>query len=224
MKIIVLHGDDNLKSSLRLKTFIDVATKRGWESHRVSDNSVNLPEILSGQSLFINQKLVIIDEPKLININITKWIAVNNDKYSTTLVIYSDKKLPLTLIKSLPKNTKVEESKLPTKLWLMLDAFYPGNKKYFLSLMHEVCKSEPIEFVFSLLCKQMRDMYWLIVDENSFPQKGWRVTKLKSIAKRFEKQKLEMFINEFAEIDVKCKTSDTNLIDLLDFMVISHLE
>lgn len=31
MKIIILHGDDNVKSYERLKKFIDTARNRSWE-------------------------------------------------------------------------------------------------------------------------------------------------------------------------------------------------
>lgn len=224
MKVIVLHGDDYTKSAERLKTFKDVAVKRGWEYTRVSDSSANIPEILSGQSLFVGDKLVIIDDAKLITASGAKWIAKNNDNYQTTVVIYSDKKLPATFIKSLPKDTKVEEAKLPTKLWTFLDSFYPGNMKMCIKLLHEVLEREPIEFVFSLLSKQLRDMDWLLVDEESFPQKGWRATKLKSIGKKFGQDKLEELINEFSEIDIKSKTSDSNLVDLLDFVIVTKLK
>lgn len=224
MKVIVLHGDDYTKSAERLKTFKDVAIKRGWEYTRVSDSSANIPEILLGQSLFVGDKLVIIDDAKLITPSVAKWIAKNNDNYQTTVVVYADKKLPATFIKSLPKDIKVEESKLPTKLWTFLDSFYPGNMKMCIKLLHEVVEKEPIEFVFSLLAKQLRDMYWLLVDEESFLQKGWRSSKLKGIAMKFGRSKLELLINNFAEIDIKSKSSDSNLLDLLDFIIISKLK
>jgi DNA polymerase III delta subunit len=224
MKIIVIHGDDFGKSSARLKTFREVAIKRGWEYQKISDAATNIPELLSGQDLFTSEKLVIVDDPKLINSGVTEWLNKNYKLYNTTLVIYSDKKLPATFIKSLPNETKVEESKLPTKLWTMLDSFYPGNQTNCLKLLHEVSEAEPIEFIFSLLSKQIRDMYWLMEDPGTFYQKGWRATKLTGIAKKFGKEKLKTLINEFADIDIKSKTSDANLLDLLDFVIIAKLK
>lgn len=224
MKIIVLHGDDYIKSTERLKTFREVAENRGWEYQRVSDSSANIVEVLSGQSLFVGDKLVVIDDTKLVSTSVAKWIEKNQKNYTTTLVIYSDKKLPSTLIKLLPKDTKIEESKLPTKLWTLLDSFYPGNVKIFIKLLHEVVATEPIELIFSLLSKQLRDIYWVTIDESSFPQKGWRTNKLKSIGKFFSIKSLKEIIGEFAEIDIKSKTSDSNLLDLLDFIAISKLK
>jgi DNA polymerase III delta subunit len=223
MKIIVLHGDDYTKSSIRLKTFKDVAGKRGWEYQQISDITTNIAEVLFGQSLFVKDKLVVIDEPKLINASIAKWINNNYKKHETTLVIYSDKKLSAPFLKTLPKDIKVEEAKLPTKLWTFLDSFYPGNSTSCIKLLHEVVEKYPIEMVFSLLAKQTRDIYWVLIDEKSFPQKGWRASKLKVIGNKFGTKKVEDIIKELAEIDVKSKTSDVNLLNLLDFVIIRTL-
>lgn len=223
MRVIILHGDDYTKSFARLKTFKNEALKRGWEFHKISDSTTNIPEVLSGQSLFIKEKLVIIDDAKLVTSSIANWISKNEKNYDTTIVIYSDKKLPSTFLKSLPKATKIEESKLPTKLWNLLDSFYPGNGSYCLKLLHAVVVKEPVEFIFSLLAKQLRDIYWIMIDEDSFPQKGWRASKLKGIGKKFSKEQLQNIIIEFSEIDIKSKTIDVNLLDLLDFVIISKL-
>jgi len=224
MKIIVLHGDDYPKSFERIKTFQKVARDRGWEYQKVSDATSNIPEIISGQSLFVTDKLVVVDDVKLLNSKVIKWLEKNHKSYVTTLVVYADRKLPATLLKSLPKGTKIEENKLPTKLWTLLDSFYPGNTKRFLELLHEVCEKEPVELIFSLLAKQVRDMIWLLNDEASFPNKGWRATKLKQMATKFGKEKLRTILNDLSEIDVKSKSTDSELIDLLDFMVVSKLE
>ncbi len=52
----------------------------------------------------------------------------------------------------------------------------------------------------------------------------WKKGKLQTVARKFQKEKLEHIIEELAEIDIQSKTSDTELKDLLDLFVIKHLQ
>ena len=48
--------------------------------------------------------------------------------------------------------------------------------------------------------------------------------KLKKQAGYFSVEKLKDIISKMAEIDIKVKTSKKNLVQLLDFLIISELE
>jgi len=223
MKIIVLHGDDYSKSIRRLQIFRDAAVGRGWDVYKVYDPGTNIAEIISGQGLFVRDKLIVVENTKLMTSVFGKWLNSNHKKYSSTLVIYSESKIPAAVVKMLPKGVVIEENKLSSKIWSLIDSFYPGNNRNFLRLLHETVSKEPIELVFSLLAKQIRDIYWVKVSELTYPQKGWKVAKLKSLASRFALKQLVGLINEFAVIDLKNKSSASNLVADLDFLVMSKL-
>ena len=134
-------------------------------------------------------------------------------------------------MKQLPKIDKVEEFKLPKLIWSFLDSCFPGNAKNALLLLHEIIKNEPVEFVFSLLAKHLRDLYWVKVDSPpgqrpsgpvAYP--SWRVEKLKRQSHKFSEGSLEDLINSLAQADIKAKTSQGELIDLLDFIIATKLE
>ena len=223
MKIIVLHGDDNLESYKRLQTFIDVAQSRNWTIQRISDNSVNIAETLTTDSLFAEKRLIVIEDHRLLDKKTLLWIKKKKDVLDTTLIIYSHGNITKTFLKSLPRVDKVEEFKLPKLIWSYLESFYPENGKNSLLLLHEIIKTEPIEFVFSLLAKKVKDLYWVKVDAQSLLYPAWRIGKLQRQATKWQKEILEDLIFEFSEADIKSKTSQADLSNLLDFIVLEKL-
>jgi len=223
MKIIVIHGDNVMQSYNRLQKFIGVSKSRDWEIKRTNSGKLNIKELLGSDSLFQKEKLVIADDIRLFNKNVFNWLKKRSD-IDTTLVIYHGGTLNKTFLNSLPKNYKVEEFKLPKLIWSFLESFYPGNARNCLLILHQIVGNESIEFVFSLLAKHMRDVYWAKIDNKSMSYPSWRIEKLQRQAQRYTLDKLKLIINEFADADIKSKTSDSNLSDLLDFITATKLE
>ncbi len=205
MKIIVLHGDYTTKLYERLNKFIEIAKKRGWE--------ISNDEISQTPSLFNIQRLTIIRKYNLLS----KKDISNISKVPGTMVIYNEGNIPQMFLIELPKDTKIEEFKLPKIIWNFLDNI---SVKY----LHEVIKSEPIEFVFSVLCKRFRDLYWVKISENTLPYQPWQIARLKRQAQEYSRESLKEIISKLAEIDIKVKTSKSDLISELDLLLISKLE
>ena len=128
------------------------------------------------------------------------------------------------MIKILPPITKTEEYKLPKLIFKFLESFWPGNAKASIRLLHEVIRDEAPEFVFNLLSRHLRDIYWAMLDKESMSYPSWRVGKLTQQAKRFKDGQVQSLIQTFAEIDIQAKTSKANIIDSLDFIIASELE
>ncbi|KKQ52696.1 hypothetical protein A2865_00125 [Candidatus Woesebacteria bacterium RIFCSPHIGHO2_01_FULL_39_17] len=223
MKIIVLHGDNTLESYERLLTFIKEAKKRGWDVKRIT-SARSIPEALVVDSLFEKEKLVVVENITFLGAVVRKFMKLKADKLDTTLIIYHPGTITETFINSLPKVDKVEEFKLPKLIWSFLDSFYPRNARNSLLLLHEIVKTQPLEFVFSLLAKQVRDLYWIKVDSKSMTYPEWRIVKLKVQANKFTNLQLTNLISLLAEADVRSKTSQGNLSDLLDFIIATKLE
>lgn len=204
MKIIILHGDNTPKLYERLNKFIEVAKKRGWD---INDEISRTPSLFNKESLTIIRKYNLISKSDIRNIV----------KAPGTLVIYHEGNIPKLFLKELPKDAKIEEFKLPKLIWNFLDNIS-------VKLLHEVIKTEPIEFVFSVLAKRFRDLYWVKISEDSLPYQPWQISKLKRQAQKYTTREVVQIINKLAEIDVKVKTSKADLISELDLLLIKSLE
>ena len=212
MKIIVLHGDDSVKSFDRLTKFVDSAKNRGWEV--ITNEFPNTP------SLFGNDRLIIYRDYKLLRINDIKML----DKFDGTLVIYHEGILGQTFLKLLPKDTKIEEFKLPVILWNFLDGLYPGNSVRSIKEFHKIIERDAPEFIITLMAKLFRDLYWAKVDPASMPYPSWRIAKLKSQSSHFTDLLLTDIIELLSDIDIKVKTSKADLVTELDLLIIKQLE
>ena len=225
MKIIVLHGDNIEKIYERLQKFIKEAKKRGWDIARISPSAnLSLPEILTGESLFNSESLYIWENFSKLRRRELEWLKKKSSRVEGTLVIYNQGFIHKSTLNSLPAHKKIEEHTLPKLIWKFLDSFYPKNTKNCLKLLRQVVKHDPEEFVFALLARHLRDLYWVKADADGLPYPSWRVSKLKSQAEKFANGQLREIISELADEDIKAKTSKINIADSLDFLVVTHLE
>ena len=212
MKIIVLHGDDSVKSYERLMKFVESAKKRNWEI--VTDEFPNTP------SLFGTDRLIVYRDYKLLKPQDIK----NFDRFDGTLVVYHTAILPQTFLKLMPKDFKMEKFELPKLLFVFLESFYPGNSVRALKLLHDLTDSQAIELTFFMLARQMRDLYWISIDPSSNHFQSWQASKLKNQAGKFTVEKLKQIISSLSDIDIKVKTSKTDLLTELDLLIVKQLE
>jgi DNA polymerase III delta subunit len=224
MKVFLLHGDNIEKSYDRLLKYTEHAKKRSWEIAHYEEVSQSLPQLMVSTSLFGNEKLVIVHGFDVLKKKDLEWLTKHGNEYDGNIVIFQDSLLPKTKIKNIPFIEKIEEFVYPVLLWKMIENFYPGNRRQFLSLLHTVLEKEPIELVFGLLAKQVKELYWISIAEQTYPGPSWKKGKISMQAKKFSVTQLEEIIYEMAEIDIESKTSDSDMKDLLDLMVMKGLQ
>lgn len=224
MKIIVLHGEDSLKSYDRLKKFIESANKRSWEVIYVDESALSFPETLSGTSLFEKERFYVLRDLKKLGKKELDWLSLNADSIKGNLVIYHDEVISQLILKALPKATKIEIFTLPKILWGFLEHLYPGNSRQTIREFHSIIETEPVEFVFSVIAKQFRDLYWAKTDSASMPFPPWRVSKLKVQASKFTEPSLIEFIELLSQIDVDAKTGKGDLVSSLDLLIVKKLK
>lgn len=224
MKIIVLHGDDEKNVYERLQKFVVVAKERGWEMAQLDESEISIREQLNTSSLFSSNRFFILKEISRLGKKELEWLGKNYENLDGTLIIYHEGSIPVSFLKGLPKETKIEEFKLPVLLWNFLDGLIPGNYTREVSTFHKIIEKQPVEFVFSLIARHFRDLYWVAADPASTGFPFWKLGKLKSQASRFTDEKLQQIIGFLAEIDIKVKTSKANLTDELDLLIIKQLE
>jgi DNA polymerase III delta subunit len=224
MKIIILHGDDERKLYERLSKFIETAKNRSWEVAYLDDRSQSIQEQLSSPSLFGAERFFIVRDITRLGKKELEWISKNSNALPGNLIIYHEDYISQTILKGLPKDIKIEEFKLPVILWNFLDNLYPGNSERSIKQFHQIIETQAPEFLFTLIAKLFRDLYWVKTDEKSLPYPSWRTGKLKSQALKFTTDQLKNLINRLAEIDIKVKTSKADLISELDLIIIKQLE
>ncbi len=224
MKIIVLYGDDEKGLYARLSKFINVAKKRSWEVSFLDDSFGTLQENLNSTSLFGAERFFILKDISKLTKKELFWINKKYKNLSGNLIIYQEGNIPQALLKELPKDTKVEEFRLPVILWSFLDGIYPGNSQKSVIQLHKVLEKQAPEFIFGLIAKLFRDLYWVSEDSSGLPYPTWRVGKLKTQASKYKKEQLSEIINELSVIDIKSKTSKSDLINELDLLLLKQLE
>ncbi len=146
------------------------------------------------QSLFEDKMVFVLEKPNKIKLNDWKWFSKNASKYNSNLLI------------------------------TFLDSFYPGNSRVTLHLLNDLVKIEAVELVFFLLSRHMRDLAWASFGKETIQLPSWRVSKLAQQAGKFEAEKLRRIIFALSEIDIKSKTSDSDLKSMLDIIIMKELE
>jgi len=105
-----------------------------------------------------------------------------------------------------------------------LDNLHPGNTGKVIRELHEVVKTEAPEFVFSIMAKHFRDLYWVKTDASTIPYQSWRISKLKSQSLKFNEVLLKEIIDNLSQIDINIKTSKADLLSALDLLIIKKLK
>lgn len=223
MKVSIIHGDNNFVSRSHLQKNLGIAKGKGWSIVRLGNSQLKISEELSNLSLFEDKTLYFLDGGEKLTPAELTWFKENADHHQSFLLIYSPKQLPPTFFKNFPKEAKIERFDIPQKIFTLLESFYPGNGKVFLNLLQQVSATEPIEFIFSLLAKQIRDLYWVLTDAKTLIYPPWRLAKIQKQAQKFTPEDLQKIIETLSRDDIAAKTSKVNLLDSLGLLIIKTL-
>lgn len=226
MKISLIHGEDVAVSRNMFLSLVEKAKGEGFQVKDISLNTnLNLEEKLTSQSLFEDKIFFIHDKLKNLTPADLKWLVKNSKKYEGELVLWYEGVAPLKIVKALPKGAEVKKFDLPKIIFNFLDSFYPGNSVNILGLLDKLLAKEPVEFVFFMLGRHLRDLYWVKNDTAIVPDyQEWRIRKIRSQADRFSNERLKKVINFLSEADVRAKTSDSSLKEFLDLVIVTQLK
>jgi len=120
---------------------------------------------------------------------------------------------------------QILEFKLEENIFTLLDNFYPGNKKKFLLLFHQLIDEKKSHLFFNLLIKRVRN---LILIKKNLKTKGlslWQTKKLKQQAAFWSSEKLIRCYQALFNVETDIKTSQTpyTINQLLDILVCYYL-
>lgn len=142
----IFHGDNQLTSRLAVNNLLD--TKKDFDILRLDAKEIDLDKIngfINSQSFFSSQKIIaffnLFSVPKA---NLDKIIKILKLNQTMDVVIWQDKKLTPSQLKSFPK-ANIEVFSLDKKMFACLNNIYPKNLSKFLPLYHQVLEQEPFE-------------------------------------------------------------------------------
>lgn len=215
--MIIIHGDDTIKSRNELNNLISTARDTKREVKHLEANvldSTLLTQVLDGTTLFGETPLVVIDGlfslPKSKNRdNLVQVISKYTDE---DLILYESKLLTPTVLKSFTR-AKIKEYKPAALIFSFLEGLRPGSAVKSLQLFSALEETrEPAELIFAMLVRQIRLLIQAL-DPASLKTAPWQKNRLVSQANAFGEDRLLSFHEKLYQIDRKLKTgkNPTNL-------------
>lgn len=227
MKILILHGDNQVASRQRLNQVLDESKKKGINIININGATVKKPELLTlarSQDLLGATDLLVIENffANKKAAEIIKELTENQEEVSNSCLFWEGKAVPASKIPKKPF-IKVEAFQIPQSIFRVLDLITPGSKQQALKLMQERQVRDNAEFFFIMLIRQVRNLIWVKEDPGSMSSPAWQKGKLKSQAEKFEADDLLALQSKLLEMDYQSKTSKLheNLAASLDMLVAS---
>lgn len=217
MKIVCIYGDDTLGSYKRFAHIIAEIRKRGWEHLPVNSS---LSETLASGSLFSTERLISASNASKISTKEYTWLHKHNDEYEGRLLLYFHGSVPAVIKKLLPKTTTYEEFKLKKELFEFLEMLAPGRGGFLLKQFHKIIETDAPELVLAMLARQLRDLAWIKMDPKSMNIPDWKKRRLQNQAAKFGLEKLQQLVSDVSEADIKSKSGQGEIVQLLDLIFI----
>lgn len=210
MKLIVLHGDNQVESRKRLSFFVAAAKKKGFDVRRLEGKGLAPNDLLlagRSQSLLGDNVLVVVEDFLAANKRASDFFVGTQHNSEATFVFWEGKPLSPLILKKLSSGAKVEEFKIPRIIFKFLESLASGNTKASLELFHAALKEGQEEFIFTMLSRQIRLLIWAKEDPESLNLPSWQKTRLLKQAEKISGVQLRLIHEKLLEIDRENKKS-----------------
>lgn len=227
--LYVIHGDDTIKAH---DFVMDKKHKAaGKEIREINGKHLDenaLVQALESSSLFGGDVLVVIEHYLSTAKKREKKFAIILDRILTAsesidIILYEEKELDKSTIAKLGNNAIVSLFKTPAVLFQFLDGFVPGNTAPVLKLFSQTVSREPVEIVFSLLTRRVRNLIELKDGIMPLGVLPWQEARLTNQAQHFTMEQLITMHAALLNIDIAIKTGSTpfSLTQLLEQTIVS---
>lgn len=217
--MIILHGEQTVKSRDRLTELLQEAKDKGQDVVRLPAKEVtlaSLEEAFASSSLFGTEKVLVFEElhslPKSKKKDeLLKAVAEAAQEHPDQPVIMWEKRaLTATMLKPF-KGATVEEFKLSQVIWKWLDSLSPAaNKTKLLQDLQTIYSQDGAELCFAMLARQIR-LLISAKDDGQLKGAPFMISKLRKQAAAFTLEKLLQLHRTLLEIDLAQKTSQSRL-------------
>jgi DNA polymerase III delta subunit len=212
--MLILHGDNLILSRQALMAQKNIARQKNLEVVELAAKNLELSDLkqaLESFSMFGSSRLVVIEN--LFSIPKSKTRDQLLDYLKTAhfvgeVIIWEKKTIDGRTLRAFSNRAKVLLFKLSPWLFKFLDSFQPQQPKMILSLFHQTTETEPVEMVFYLFCRRIRDL--IIARDLGYQglakMAPWQRTKLVSQAKKFTLSELLGLYRRLLKVDQEQKT------------------
>lgn len=202
--LTIICGEDSVASREYFNKLKNDYQKKNYEIQYVEPSTVGQLSDWLGQSfsLFAEKKIFITE-------NLLRKTKKNLDKLvylkETTIIDWENQISSYEL--KIPRRVLVKEFKLPTSIFKLLDACYPGNLKTFLNILHQLPDKMEDGFIFIMLARQIRNLLLIKSGQTLGKLQSWQIARLKTQAKHWRLPQLTTFYDGLYRIEVATKTS-----------------
>lgn len=212
--MIILHGENIIKSRERLVELIEVAKKAGKDVERLSANKLKPAELenaLQKTSLFGTEQVVVIEELHSLPRSAQKNLLIKIvSEANVDVLLWEKRTLTPTMLKAFP-NAIGEQFKLTNSLFAWLDAFSPLTEKtHYMKLAAAAQHANGEQMCFVMLVRHIR-MLIQIKDGSTPAGPPFMISKLKKQAMGFSMKQLLGLHTQLFTIDLNSKTSGSFL-------------
>ncbi len=154
--IYIFHGPDTFKSRQAYGQLLD--SKKDLNRLSLDSKTAkleNVQQFLESTNLLGDKKLLVLDNFFSVNKAIFEKLVPLLNSTETEVVIWQDKALTLTQLKSFPK-ANVQNFPASNLIFNCLGTIKPHNFQAFCTSYHAAIKSEPFEFLFYMLKTSLR--------------------------------------------------------------------
>lgn len=229
MSKILIHGDDLVRSRQQYFTLLQTTNKTN-EVIQLNGEKLTLNELkqaLESQSLWHSPKSIFIENlfsrPKSQEQKELHNYIFNYKEKDPNIVIWEKKEIGLAITKKLTA-WQVNKYKIPALVFNFLDSLIPGNKQNILSLLHQAQETTPIELIFYMFVRRIREL--IVVSElgkEGIKGAPWQINKILFQAKKWDIKTLYLIYQELLKSEFKIKQgkSPLNLAYHLDLLIVN---
>src|SRR5258708_25872709 len=213
---LTLHGENTVQSRNRLFQLIAEANAKQQRVVRLEAKQLDLPNLeiaISGESLFGEEKIVVIEELHSLPTSKRKdeLIKYLGSTHLNSLILWEKRDLTPTMLKKFP-TAKQEQFKVTNVLFKWLDSLSGNSRNNIqsLPLLHQALEKDGDFMCLTMLIRQIR----LLISAKEDRVEGlppFMVGKLKKQATSFSLEQLLKIHHQLLQIDIEEKTSATNM-------------
>jgi threonine dehydrogenase-like Zn-dependent dehydrogenase len=207
--ITLLHGD-YIEASREALHKIQ-KTLEAHDVRHIDDKSIDetlLTQAVESSSLFGNSTAIVVEklfsrlQKQSKKISLFASILSKNAK-KTTIVLWESKEIGPQIIKLLGRDVAVQKFSLPVVMFQFLDNIRPGNRVALCTLYRNVLASEPIDLIFSMLAKRIRQLIQIASGASPANLAPWQIHRLTIQSKSFTMKQLIDMYTKLHALDVQ---------------------
>ncbi len=225
--IFILHGTDSQSSYKKLQNLLSTFRNRDKTQFdsQTTEEEINLAFL--NRDLFENTKTIVLKNALVKNKNLPR--ILENAPKDFTVICWEDRELSKTLVSKLAKIARIENFKLPARIFQFLDSISPGYKKIIKDLLNlgqdpSLIYNLQHRFLVLSLAKLKVDLS-LVSKITAKNIADWQWTKIRNQSRKFELESLIKIYNATLKIDYLIKNGQTTLppSSLLVAMLLKYL-